>query len=112
MRLTINAARRHMARRAARREQNLAADWSVPDASADPARPIEQAQRKAALDAAIADLPEREREVFLLRDLQGIDVPVIAEALGISEVTVRRQSTEARRKVAAWLRAHHPEFLR
>lgn len=112
VRLTINAARRHVARRAGRREQELTGDWSSAESSSDPSRPLEQAQLRAALDAAIADLPEREREVFLLRDLQGVEVAVIAEALGVSEVTVRRQSTEARRKVAAWLRARRPELLR
>ena len=77
----------------------------------DPSLGVEQSQLRDALRTAMELLPPREKEVFLLRDLQGLEVAVIAQALGITEVTVRRQSAEGRRKIAAWFRANRPEFL-
>lgn len=108
VRLTINVARSQLTRRPQRREEDL------PDERAggsDPFDDLHQRQLRDALEAAIAALPDREREVFILREQEGLDVAVIAEALGISDVTVRRQSMEARRKVAAWFRRHRPELL-
>ena len=110
VRLTVNAARDQKARTRRLQEDDLPEE-GIGVAADDPSREVENVHLRRALQRAVETLPEREREVFLLRDLQGIEVDVIAEALGISEVTVRRQSGEARRKVAAWFRAHHPEWL-
>lgn len=109
VRLTVNAARTQVARRPQRREDEL--DESTADPGRGPAAAVVQRQLREALNTAVGTLPEREREVFLLRDLEGLDAAVVAEALGISEITVRRQSCEARKKVAAWFRAHRPELI-
>lgn len=112
VRITVNAARNHLARSPARREDGLdrAAPQQAPDD--DPSRDLEAADLRRALEEAVGELTEREREVFLLRDLEGLAVPLIAEALGIAEVTVRRMSGKARLRVVAWVRRHRPELAR
>ena len=111
VRITLNAARSHASRRPERREAPL------PDASSelpggdDAAATVHASELRSALSDALLQLGEREREVFVLRDLQQISVPTIAEALGITQITVRRQSSVARRKITAWFREHRPELL-
>ena len=93
---------------------------SMEDAPAEPAAPagagpgagLVAGEVRAALREALGTLPERERIVFVLRDVQGLEVAVVAEALGVSPVTVRRQSMEGRRKLLAWLRRHRPDLVR
>lgn len=112
VRLTVNAARSRVSRRPERREEALSESREFENpATLDPGRTLEQAQLREALNLALAILPEREQMVFLLRDQEGLDVAVISEALGVAEVTVRRQSTEARRKIADWFRKNRPELL-
>jgi RNA polymerase sigma-70 factor (ECF subfamily) len=61
----------------------------------------------AALRAAVADLPDRCREVFELSRAQGLTYTEIAELLGISVKTVEAQMGKAlrvlRERLAPWL---------
>lgn len=52
--------------------------------------------RRMSIDAAIARLPERAREVFVLHDVEGFSGPEIAELLGVAEGTVRAHLHRAR----------------
>ena len=47
------------------------------------------AELRAMLLAALAALPERQRQVVVLRDLEGLPTPEVAEVLGLSEGNVR-----------------------
>lgn len=65
-----------------------------------PSVPMPQAaaridDRRALLDRALADLPERQRVVFLLRHEQGLPLVEIAEALGIAPSTAGVHLTRA-----------------
>lgn len=111
VRITLNTARSHAARRPQRREDALVDGINDPRATDDASAALHAREMRSALTEALAALADREREVFILRDLQQISVPTIAEALGITEITVRRQSSTARRKVTAWFREHRPELL-
>jgi RNA polymerase sigma-70 factor (ECF subfamily) len=48
------------------------------------------------IDEALAELDDKHRLVFLLRDVEGLSVRETAEALGISEVNVKVRLLRAR----------------
>jgi RNA polymerase sigma-70 factor, ECF subfamily len=52
--------------------------------------------RRLTLDAAIATLPDRAREVFVLHDVEGFAHAEVAELLGVAEGTVRAHLHRAR----------------
>ena len=52
--------------------------------------------RRLSLDAAIARLPDRPREVFVLHDVEGFSHSEVAERLGLAEGTVRAHLHRAR----------------
>jgi RNA polymerase sigma-70 factor (ECF subfamily) len=66
---------------------------------AGPATDLERAELRAALSAAIAELPDGQRETLILREVDGLSYAEIAEALGISKGTVMSRLHYARRKV-------------
>lgn len=59
--------------------------------------------RKRLLERAIRRLPERERAVLVLREIEGLETAEVAEILGISEVTVRSQVSMAKSRLRGWL---------
>jgi RNA polymerase sigma-70 factor, ECF subfamily len=67
------------------------ADWRV-----IPSEALEQKQLKTALARAISSLTPMYREVFILRDVQGLNIRDTAEALGINEALVRTRLLRAR----------------
>ena len=58
-----------------------------------------QAELRSLLGTALGKLTEREREVFVLRDLEACSVAETAQVLGICEGTVRSLSSLARRRL-------------
>jgi len=60
--------------------------------------------RRLSLDAAIARLPDRAREVFLLHDVEGFSSVEVAELLGVAEGTVRAHLHRARSQLREALR--------
>ena len=74
----------------------------VPDPHADPARRHDESAAFAALGRALRALPRRQRECFLLRELEGLDVAATAAAMGCSTGSVK---THLSRALAA-LRGH------
>ncbi len=60
-----------------------------PDPSALPLRIV--------LDRALAQLPERQRAAFLLREVEDLPFREVAEALGVNEATARVHHLRARR---------------
>ena len=52
--------------------------------------------RRLSLDSAMARLPDRAREVFVLHDVEGFAGPEIAQMLGVAEGTVRAHLHRAR----------------
>jgi RNA polymerase sigma-70 factor (ECF subfamily) len=56
------------------------------------------------LDDAIARLPAAFRSVFVLREIEGLDVNAIAERLGIPAATVKTRHLRARRRLQRMLR--------
>ncbi|HRP05511.1 MAG TPA: sigma-70 family RNA polymerase sigma factor [Opitutaceae bacterium] len=64
------------------------------------------AQELALLTEAIHALPERQREVILLRKIKGCSQKEIARLLGIAEHTVENLAVKGARRCADFLRAH------
>ena len=91
-RIVINACRDHMSRLGPAGEElsEEAADVAA-TAAAGAGAPddVERVRR------ALQELPPREREVAILRDMQGLSTWEVARVLRISPITVRRHSSRA-----------------
>lgn len=60
-----------------------------------PSEILSDAERKARLMEAVADLPEEQRQVLLLRHLDHLTIAQVAAELGIAESTVLRRLARA-----------------
>lgn len=103
--LCFNFVRDRRTRRVRLRE---ASDWLVEQASArtaglHPARAAEMHEAREKVRAAIATLPEREREVLVLKEFEGLRYREIADLVGIPIGTVMSRLYSARRRLAASL---------
>jgi RNA polymerase sigma-70 factor (ECF subfamily) len=76
----------------------------VPDDRADTAEAVARRQEVGLLHEALAALPERCREVLVLRRIHGMSQKDIAARLGIAEKTVENHSLLALEKCAEFFR--------
>jgi len=101
-------------RRRVRRERkverfttHLAAEETVteaPDAGVDGGR-IQEVLR-----TFLEELPQRQREVFQMAEIQGLSSPEIGEILDLAPGSVRAALFKARRTLRKRILAQHPEF--
>lgn len=82
------------------------AEMPVLDEAAGVAESLERQQRHEVLIEAIASLPDRCREVLMLRHLDGLAYKEIATRLGISPNTVKVHMVKGVRDCTAFFRAH------
>ena len=73
--------------------------------SADPAANAEQTQTVRMIEQALARLPARQREAFLLRYWEELDVAETAAAMGCSEGSVKTHCSRAVHALAEMLKA-------
>jgi RNA polymerase sigma-70 factor (ECF subfamily) len=73
--------------------------------AADPARQVEQGQIVGLIEQALARLPARQREAFLLRYWEELDVAEAAAAMGCSEGSVKTHCSRAVHALAEMLKA-------
>ena len=75
------------------------------NAAEDPARQFEQAQIVQMVEQALERLPARQREAFLLRYWEELDVAEAAAAMGCSEGSVKTHCSRAVHSLAEMLAA-------
>lgn len=66
---------------------------------------LSREQTLAALNEAVQQLPRRQREAFLLRYWEEMDVAETATTMGCSEGSVKTHCSRATHALAAWLKA-------
>jgi RNA polymerase sigma-70 factor (ECF subfamily) len=64
-----------------------------------PDREHARAELRRMMEAAIADLPEPFRLVFVLREIEDMDVETVSETLGLLPATVKTRHLRARRRL-------------
>jgi RNA polymerase sigma-70 factor (ECF subfamily) len=72
---------------------------------ASPAGQLEQSQVMAAIEEAVRALPERQREAFMLRYWEELDVSETAKVMGCSEGSVKTHCSRATHALAKILKA-------
>ena len=61
----------------------------APSQDAGPAKRLELDEAIGVLETAVAELPPRQQQAFLLRNFEGLDVSETASAMGCSEGSVK-----------------------
>ncbi|MSQ31509.1 MAG: sigma-70 family RNA polymerase sigma factor [Dehalococcoidia bacterium] len=74
-------------------------DIDPPDRDPGPQAAAEQAEMRAALEAALAELPPDWREVVVLSDIHGLDYAEIAQVTGVALGTVKSRLSRARARL-------------
>lgn len=100
-------------RQRARQRRRLAALEDTPepaDAAPGAVAQMIEADRMAALDAALACLPERQRQAVILRHLEGLSNPEIAAILEIGVEAVESLTARGKRALAAALAGQRAEL--
>ncbi|MDW2980610.1 MAG: RNA polymerase sigma factor [Rhodanobacter sp.] len=69
--------------------------WEPVDPGQDPLGRLHDVQSYADMAAAVRQLPPRQREAFMLRMLEGLDVAETARAMGCSEGSVKTHLSRA-----------------
>ena len=69
------------------------------------------AESKAALDRAVQHLPETQRIVFVLRDIEGLSIRETSEALDLNEAAVKTRLLRARLHLREELSTYYGERL-
>jgi len=108
----------HLLQRRANRDSRAALARDSDEASIDRAAPGEDPEAEASrrqvadrVEGALGALSEELRACFLLYHAEGLTVPEVAEATGLSPATVKRRIGAARQVLAARLRDLDPAVV-
>lgn len=77
--------------------------WEPADHGPGPLERLHDAQSYADMAAAVQKLPRRQREAFMLRTLEGLDVAETARAMGCAEGSVKTHLSRALQNLRAQL---------
>jgi RNA polymerase sigma factor (sigma-70 family) len=100
-RIASNAALDVLRRRKVVRFVPLDDDYDAPSDQPGPEGQLQARQSLRRLDAALAHLPLEQREIVLLREVEGLSYDELATTLGIDEGTVKSRLSRARAALAA-----------
>lgn len=76
-----------------------------------PSRDTRQKEVEAIFAELAAELTEKQRTVFVLRELEGLSSPEVARIVGCRESTVRNHLFNARAQMREQIRLRYPEYL-
>jgi RNA polymerase sigma factor (sigma-70 family) len=82
-----------------------------PSAVNDGEAEVDRRRLGEVMRAFAGELPQRQREVFQMADLQGLTSPEIGAILHLSPVSVRAALLKARRALRRNILENHPEFV-
>jgi len=102
-RMTVNIC--HDVRRRKRQEVSLDNSVDAQDMSPSAEASVLLQQQRQLVLAALGNLSEREREVIVLRDLEGLSTAEVSAITGTSEATVRSQISMGRVKIKNYVAA-------
>ncbi len=109
MNLAIDSLRRDRARR--RGLQELRTADAGPSATGAIPASLRRSEVGRIFDDLARDLPARQRAVFALREIEGMETEDVARILGLRPSTVRNHLYQARRALQEALRSRYPEYL-
>lgn len=72
--------------------------------SVSPEQVLENKTRRAAIEAAIGRLPDDQRVLIILRDIEGLSYEEVAETVGLNMGTVKSRLNRGRLQLQEWLR--------
>lgn len=72
-------------------------DFEIPDLSCEPEKEIERKELREAISKGISELPEKHREILIMREITGMSYEDIARTLGLNEGTVKSRLSRARK---------------
>jgi len=96
--VAVRLALTEIRRRRVRRWLTLSPSGELPELPA-PVRDSDGQEVLAALDRVLSGMSQRRRMAFVLRHVQGLEMLEVAAALSISESTLRRELSRARKQV-------------
>lgn len=106
--IMINVSRNYQRKRSG---LEIPAEWTVPGPSADPLAEHLNKETRSVLLKCLDGLSPREREIFLLRDIEGLSVEETAQALATSSIAVRVHLSSARKKIKKRIKEKFPHIL-
>ncbi len=75
----------------------------IADESQSPEALLERKMTREAVRAGLRQLPDEQRQILLLREIQGLSYEEIGEAMGLEAGTVKSRIFRARKKLCAFL---------
>ncbi len=105
LRICINAAYDVLRRRVRQRRREVLDGMheSIADSHPPADDVLAAAEQRGEIMAAVSRLPRNQAEAFLMRFIDEMPYPEIAQALGCGEPTVRTHILRARRRLGQWL---------
>ncbi|MDQ3001614.1 MAG: sigma-70 family RNA polymerase sigma factor [Fibrobacterota bacterium] len=98
--------------RESRRNRDLdAAEADGAPSAPSPAQVLEAKGKRERIEAAIAKLPEDQRILVVLRDVEGRSYEEIAETTGLNPGTLKSRLNRGRRQLQEWLREYFLPIL-
>jgi len=76
-----------------------------------PDRLLDGTRLRSLVSTFLGELPQRQREVFHMADMQGLSTNDISQILNIRPGAVRAALHKARKGIRRKILAHHPEFM-